>query len=275
MKQKFFSVAAIAVLASGAFALELKDIQKDIDALNLSNSAEFSKNFAPLLKEFPDGVKLSHFSKLKNSNMIMANIVTPDEGMLPIFISSDGTMINGFGSVLIADDTLSLEIKEKLEVILKDNKKFQAQELELDKKVLDITSKIPSEYSLDFASEDAASKQYAIVISDPECPFCRMHLQEELPEMLKTMSVKVYFAPVHQDSAYIKSKIILERAKKAKTNAEKIAIMNELYNPDFKISDNDKKLPIDKLKAYREIVFAETGIRGVPHVSIYEATEKK
>ena len=46
--------------------------------------------------------------------------------------------------------------------------------------------------------------------------------------------------------------------------------MNQYYDENAKLSAEQEKTDISKLKVYRDVILTESGIRGVPYTSIYD-----
>ena len=251
-------------------AVSLKNIEKNIDDLKLTNGKEFKVNLEKLLLKMPNNISIDNIIKLKNSSSIMAIISDENGAKLPIFINQDGTIINSISQVFVSDDSLSAEIEEFLKANLTLDQEVNAEKAILNKKIKETVEKIPQEYSVKLESNNKNSKFEAIIISDPECPYCRMHLNNELSKMLEEMSVNIYFAPVHEVPSYIKAQLILNETNKAKTTKEKIAILNKYYDENYILSENDKKTDYKKVETYRNIILNETGITGVPNISVYE-----
>lgn len=265
--KKEILLGSLLAFSTCAFAIDENNISKEIDALNIANKTEFKKNFTKLLKEFPDNVNLGNFTQLKNAGTILLTVTTADGTNIPAFVAQDGKMINGLGALFVADDETSLEIKDYIVEVTKNNKKVNLEDEAANAKLEKVVGAIPEEYVLEFNHKD--SKQYAIVLTDPECPFCRRHLAYELPELVKQMNVKVYFTPVHPDSSFVKSMLILSEGR-GKGNDEKLKIMNKYYDESAKVSAEQEKIDISKLKVYRDVILTESGIRGVPHTSVYD-----
>lgn len=265
--KKEILLGSLLAFSTYLFAIDENNISKEIDALNIADKAEFKKNFIKLLKEFPDGINIGNFAQLKNAGTLLLTVTTADGTNIPAFVAQDGKMINGLGALFVADDETSLEIKDYIVEVTKNNKRINAEDEAANAKLEKVVGAIPDEYVLEFDNKD--SKQFAIVLTDPECPFCRKHLAYELPELIKQMNVKVYFTPVHPDSSFIKSMLILNEAR-GKSNDEKLKIMNKYYDENAKLDAEQEKTDISKLKVYRDVILTESGIRGVPHTSVHD-----
>ena len=77
MRKKIL-LGSLLAFSTYAFAIDENNINKEIDALNIANKAEFKKNFAKLLKEFPDNVNLGNFTQLKNAGTLLLTVTTAD-----------------------------------------------------------------------------------------------------------------------------------------------------------------------------------------------------
>lgn len=108
------------------------------------------------------------------------------------------------------------------------------------------------------------NKPLLYVFSDPECPYCRMHL-EKIEDTLKTHQVKFVLTPIHDTSAFEKSALIYKESKNAKDDAQIIAIMKKYYDKDIK---NYPKPSEKEVKAVRDLYekYSKMGLRAVPTI---------
>lgn len=107
--------------------------------------------------------------------------------------------------------------------------------------------------------EDKKAKIY--VFSDPECPFCRQHLNN-IEQELQNYQINFVLTTVHGENAFKKVAQIYTEAKNAKSDKAKIAILRKYY---------DEKAPTPKVRqeAFNEAValyekYARMGLRSVP-----------
>ncbi|RQD67465.1 DsbA family protein [Campylobacter hepaticus] len=102
------------------------------------------------------------------------------------------------------------------------------------------------------------------VFTDPECPYCRDHLAR-IEDDLKNYQVNYILTPIHGKSAFEKSALIYKETKKAKSDKEKIAILNKYYDPDIKnypkVSDAELKEVVSLYEKYRSL-----GLNATPTV---------
>ncbi|MBF7066762.1 thioredoxin fold domain-containing protein [Campylobacter volucris] len=115
-----------------------------------------------------------------------------------------------------------------------------------------------------FVSLGDKNKPLLYVFSDPECPYCKIHL-DKIEDTLKTHQVKFILTPIHDTSAFEKSALIYKESKDAKDDAQKIAIMRKYYDKDIK----DYKKPSQaEVKAVRDNFekYSKLGLRAVPTI---------
>ncbi|MCZ0771961.1 DsbA family protein [Campylobacter hepaticus] len=102
------------------------------------------------------------------------------------------------------------------------------------------------------------------VFTDPECPYCRDHLAR-IEDDLKNYQVNYILTPIHGKSAFEKSTLIYKETKKAKSDKEKIVILNKYYDPDIKnypkVSDAELKEVVSLYEKYRSL-----GLNATPTV---------
>lgn len=107
--------------------------------------------------------------------------------------------------------------------------------------------------------EDKKAKIY--VFSDPECPFCRQHLNN-IEQELQNYQVNFVLTTVHGENAFKKVAQIYTEAKNAKSDKAKIAILRKYY-------DEKASTPKVTQEAFNEAValyekYARMGLRSVP-----------
>ena len=272
MKKIVLGLSALALGFGVANAMDSKVFEKEIIKLKLSNHKEFMKNINPLLKVLPNHYKFKNASFLSDSKNILIEI-DGGNNRVPIIISADGKFMTGISSFFLADDKAIKELKERIdgnpnlkkEVDKKanDNPKIKlAQEMKkLDKSMI-----------LEFSNEK--SSRTTILVSDPECPYCRQHLAKEMDELIKNENVLVIFAPVHKRPSWIKAQAILDNAK-GKSNIEKLALMKKYYSPDYNLTDEEQKINTNNIEKIINSIFSKTGIRGVPTTFSYTNKELK
>jgi thiol:disulfide interchange protein DsbC len=102
------------------------------------------------------------------------------------------------------------------------------------------------------------------IVTDPDCPYCRAELSN-LREHLKSTNVRMIFAPVHDEKAYVKSALILEETKKLNNN-EKIISVIEKYYKDIELSEKQMQTKTDIVHDAAETIFGSGLIQGVPYL---------
>lgn len=263
---------ALAITVDDKMTKELKD-------LKLDKNKSFMKNFKTTIAQIPSEYMLSDFMSIKNTSNIIALITHKKmtNKKMPILITADGTIIMGISPLFVADEKLTKDISAKIEKMLPEVDTQINSQSELESKfqpksakeiALEALKSVPDNFVLEFKNKK--SDKYAVIISDPECPYCRAHLKDKMPEMIKEMSVKVYFAPVHLESASKKAQAILNAAKKTKTNDKKLALMNKYYAENYILTDKEQKIDISEFEKHKAHILLNSGITGVPAVFIFD-----
>ncbi|MDR1975778.1 MAG: hypothetical protein LBQ18_02155 [Campylobacteraceae bacterium] len=134
-------------------------------------------------------------------------------------------------------------------------------EAPINQAIDDLLSSIPEEAGLLLKSKTKTDKLLTIV-TDPDCPFCRNELAN-LREHLKTINVRLIFASVHDEKAFIKSALILKEAKGLQDN-EKIISIVEKYYKDIELNEKQLQTNTDVVHAATKTIFDSRLIRGVP-----------
>ncbi|WP_291950081.1 thioredoxin fold domain-containing protein [Campylobacter sp.] len=149
--------------------------------------------------------------------------------------------------------------KEKFYSKVFQEKLLKKQQAEFSKKAL---AKLQEENML--ISLGDKDKPLLYVFSDPECPYCRMHL-EKIEDILKTHQVKFILTPIHDTSAFEKSALIYKESKNAKDDAQKIAIMKKYYNANLKEYQKPSASEVNDVKKTFE-KYSKLGLRAVPTI---------
>lgn len=221
--------------------------------------ANFERNFKQGIKDLTDiDVEIQIKKKLKSFNGEYFVIGRTKGGdIFPVIVSQDGKYFIGLSNVMNFDKDDSKMITEEI------NKAGEAK-MKADKKEL---KKLFSGFKeSDFVALKGEGKDLPtkIVVTDPDCPYCRKHL-EEIESELKSANIKFIFAPVHDEEAFIKAQLILNESAKVKDSDKKIAILRKYYK-DIKLSDKEKKTDIKQVKFTTERIFGSGLIRGVPFI---------
>lgn len=177
--------------------------------------------------------------------------------IFPVIVSKDGKHFIGLSSVMNFS-------KEDSKMITEEINKAGAAKMQADKQAL---GKLFASFKeSDFVTLQGEGKDLPtkIVVSDPDCPYCRKHL-ENVESELKEANLKFIFAPVHNENAFIKAQLILNQSVKAKDNARKIAILRKYYT-DIKLSEKEKKTDIKQVKFTTEKIFGSGLVSGVPFI---------
>lgn len=108
------------------------------------------------------------------------------------------------------------------------------------------------------------SKPAIYVFSDPECPYCRDYLRD-IKDELKNYQVNYIITPVHGKSAFEKSALIYRETQRAKSDDDKIAILNKYYDENIKnypkVGDKELEEAFKLYEKYRSL-----GLRSVPTI---------
>ena len=161
----------------------------------------------------------------------------------------------------IIDLKKNISYKQSYEV-----KKMLEQKQEFSKKALNELKKEKMLISL-----GDSKKPLVYIFSDPECPYCRMHLKNVRND-LKTHQIKLILTPVHGLSAFEKSALIYKEIKKAKNDEDKIKILEKYYSeklPSY-TEKSEKGFNVSK-KEVEEVVklyqtYNSLGLSAVPMI---------
>lgn len=112
---------------------------------------------------------------------------------------------------------------------------------------------------------DKKSKVATVVFSDPDCPWCRKHL-DNIEEDLKEANVKFVLSPLPMHpEALSKSINILNEIKSAKTDSEKIAILRKYYADGVSYKEPEQSKKDAYSQAVEQKIF-EMGVTSTPSI---------
>ncbi|PKT79083.1 thiol peroxidase [Helicobacter winghamensis] len=219
----------------------------------------FEKNFKQGIKELTGvDVEVQVKKQLKSFNGEYFVIGRTSGGdIFPVIVSQDGKHFIGLSSVMNFSKEDSKMITEEI------NKAGEAK-MKADAEGLKKLFSSFKESDFVVLKGERKNLPTKIVVTDPDCPYCRKHL-EGIEAQLKEANLKLIFAPVHEEEAFIKAQLILNESAKVKDNVKKIAILRKYYK-DIKLSDKEKKIDIKQVRFTTEKIFGSGLITGVPFI---------
>ncbi|MDR1285608.1 MAG: thioredoxin fold domain-containing protein [Campylobacteraceae bacterium] len=105
-------------------------------------------------------------------------------------------------------------------------------------------------------------KPALIILSDPECPYCRQELAN-IENRLKTNSVKIILTSFRELSALEKSALIYEETAKAKTDKQKIDVLKKYYDENALITQKVSENKIKNMDELRQ-KYLRLGLESTP-----------
>lgn len=219
----------------------------------------FEKNFKQSIKELTNiDVEIQVKKQLKSFNGEYFVIGRTKSGeIFPVIVSQDGKHFIGLSSVMNFS-------KEDSAMIMGEINKAGEEKMKADEAGLKKLFSSFKESDFVILKGEKENLPTKIVVTDPDCPYCRKHL-EAIESQLKEANLKLIFAPVHEEEAFIKAQLILNESAKVKDNAKKIAILRKYYK-DIKLSDREKKTDIKQVRFTAEKIFGSNLISGVPFI---------
>ncbi|PSM53256.1 protein disulfide isomerase, DsbG family [Campylobacter blaseri] len=107
------------------------------------------------------------------------------------------------------------------------------------------------------------SKPTLIMLSDTDCPYCRREVAN-INEILKENNLEIIMTSIHGAKAHAKSVKVYEEMKNAKSDEEKIKVLNKWYAQDAK-SPEVSEADVKKMEALANKYFS-AGVQGVPYI---------
>lgn len=228
---------------------------------SLSFATTMEENLQSAIKKVAGvDIKVITSKEIKSMGVNLVIAQAPDGSKFPIYASKDGTSFIGFSSVMGFPDEEMRLVQIELDTIAKANQGAMKEQTSK------LFASLPKERFLFLPSSDKSVKKSLIVVSDPDCPYCKQELGN-IEERLKSANIKIIFAPVHDDTAFIKSQLIMDEAKKLKESdvKGKVALLKK-YFEKIELSEAQKKTDISKIKDNAAKIFGTGIITGVPFV---------
>ena len=225
---------------------------------NLFANANFDKNFKKTIKEVADiNVEVQFKKELKSFPALFVIGKTQSGDIFPVISSKNGNYFFGLSNVMHLDDKDSSMIRNELN-------KAQMEKNKQDKVVLDELFSSFSDNDYLFLEGYSKDLPTQIVVSDPDCPYCRKHL-EEIEDTLKVANVKYIFAPIRKGTASVKSQLIMDETKNLKSTKDKIKVIKKYYK-DVELSKKQLGTNTSQIDKNAQKIFESGVIRGVPFI---------
>lgn len=186
---------------------------------------------------------------------------TSNGEIFPMIVSQDGKHFIGLSNIMSFS-------QEDSEMISKEMQQASEAKMKADSKALNRLFKSFKESDFITLTGQGKNLPTHIVVSDPDCPYCRQHLQS-VESQLKEANLKFIFAPVHNENAFIKAQLILNASAKASDNEAKLALLRKYYS-DTPLSPQEKKTDFRQVQSNTEKIFNSGLIRSVPFVFTLE-----
>ncbi|PAF42588.1 disulfide isomerase [Helicobacter sp. 11S03491-1] len=155
---------------------------------------------------------------------------------IPVFVSKDGNIVIGLSNVFFSDNQKDATLVNE---IYKKTQDFNTQQ-QNSAKLNRMFESIPDDYVISLPSSVKGNKKIVYIVSDPMCPHCQQELRE-IDSRLKDANVKMVVVGFLGKNSIIKSALILEKIKSAKTPGEKITILKQVYSPAYEAKDASQK----------------------------------
>lgn len=220
---------------------------------SLFASSTFAATDAQIIDHFKTSIQVPNISITVDGRQSVEGIAGMDFVTLTL---SDGTRSQKLSiftkDELIFPDVISIKqggsIKEMMEMA------------ELQKKMSVLYKKEEKKNIVSLGNDP--KKETLVVFTDPECPYCRQELAQ-VEERLKTNNLKLIFTPVHERSSLEKSILIYNETAKAKSDADKIAILKKYYDENVKYTQKISDAEVQRIEDLKLKYFG-AGIKGVP-----------
>ncbi|MDR1007503.1 MAG: hypothetical protein LBL65_02910 [Campylobacteraceae bacterium] len=237
----------------------MKKILTFICLSGLLFAGDFENNFKESVKNnFKQDVEVISSDSLKSISGLRLAVIKINGGVMPFYVSEDGKSFLAIAEpFLFADESDKELLIKRIDDINKINEAAK-------KKIYDeIFDKVPKESGILLKSQNKTDALLTIV-TDPDCPYCRDELTN-LNEHLKGVNVRMIFAPVHDETAFIKSALILEETKNLKDNSKIISVIQKYYQ-DINLSEKQQQTKTDVVHQAASTIFGSGLINSVPYL---------
>lgn len=238
----------------------MKKIALLFSCVTLFAYADFNANFTKSIKELSGvDVKVEFKKELESFKDTYFVIAKTSKGdAFPVFVSKDGKYLIGFSNVLnLADNDMKM-MQEQL-------KKASEENLARDKQAL---SKLFASFSKDdfvYLEGNKKGLPTKIVVTAPDCPHCQNQLKGDIDKILEESNLKIIFAPLGKEDAFIRAQLIMNETKNLKSTKDKLAVLKKYYFAK-ELSKAQLKTNYDKIKTNQEKIFGSGLVQGVPFV---------
>ncbi|MDO7253157.1 disulfide isomerase [Helicobacter cappadocius] len=230
-------------------------------------SADVSDNIVKILQD-QTGKKISvlKIESLKGSPDFKIAVIKDMETKyeIPIFVSKDGKTMIGLSNVFFSDNKNDAMLVDEVYKKTQEHNIQQQNSAKLDA----LFDSIPSDYVISIPSTTKGNQKITYIVSDPMCPHCQQELKG-IDSRLKDTNIKMVVVGFLGKESGIKSALVLEKIKAAKTPSEKIAILNEIYNPSYK-ANGAKDTEIKKVENITKKISDSGIIKYVPYIYEYQ-----
>ena len=224
-------------------------------------SAALEENFKKSIKAMADVEVEVEFKKELVSFPSMYFVIGKTKGgdIFPVIVSKEGEYFIGLSNVLKLSNVDTQMMQEALN-------QAQKEKEARDSKVLKELFSSFKESDFLYLQGEGKNLPTKIVVSDPDCPYCREHLKS-INQELKKANIKMIFAPIHEKEAFVKSQLIMNEAAKLEKDDTKgkVALLNK-YFKDITLSDKELKTDFSRIAQNTKKIFESGVIKGVPFI---------
>ena len=159
-------------------------------------SAALEENFKKSIKAMADVEVEVEFKKELVSFPSMYFVIGKTKGgdIFPVIVSKEGEYFIGLSNVLKLSNVDTQMMQEALN-------QAQKEKEARDSKVLKELFSSFKESDFLYLQGEGKNLPTKIVVSDPDCPYCREHLKS-INQELKKANIKMIFAPIHEKEAH-------------------------------------------------------------------------
>lgn len=225
----------------------------------VSLGASFENKLVALIKQrTSQDVKVLSVQNLKSSESLKLVIVQTGELKVPLFATSDASLVFGATNVFFSQDlTDSADVANFIKQAQGNNQKTNTKEIATFFQTL-------KGHEVVMLSAPKQSSKTTYIVADPNCPACQKEIQN-LQNYLKNGNVYVVLVGFLGKDSALKSSMLYQRLATLPDTQAKLALLQEVFKRGYELPQKYQNDDFSDIMSLSERVSA-AGINSVPYV---------
>lgn len=227
--------------------------------LNIATSASFENKLTALIKQrTSQDVKVLSVQNLKSSESLKLVIVQAGDLKVPLFATSDASLIFGATNVFFSQDlTDSADVANFI-------KQAQGSSQKVDNKEIAKFFQTLKPHEIVSLESAKQSSKITYIIADPNCPSCQKEIQN-LQKYLKESNVYIVLVGFLGKDSALKSSMLRQRLAEQPNTQAKVALLQEVFKHGYELPKKYANDDFSDIMSLSERVSA-AGINSVPYI---------